>query len=904
MADFPPFAFTTQESWYGELSFKAAEDGSPVPLAGRQFEMHITPASSGAQLVPPVTILTMEEGRGLSLKQGDPSTLIFRVPRTTANTFARGEYTGDVLEVVGGERYLFMPVRITYAEPSGLRAFLTRFLGVSVSFAARQQPIYTPLAVPGREGRPGATILRGIVPPVPADGKDSDYYIEDRTASGQGRRMWGPKAGGAWPGTPWVIQVAAYPDVPGLTDALSETAVRFSTIADAQAAPVPDYVKTIQVFGADYVLTQTPAAGAFTITRGTRQYVLSVDRPSVQHFGGLEGGGDIAPAIAFARAHLGSGARLRLPRTDAGSYYLGSLPAGAADLIYDPDPGVVIRTPANPPANLRFTRPVTWRMEGQNFDTVLSPRLFEIPCQKSLWLDPGTPDLSRLTSIDCVADMQVLKVAWPTGDDFVPDAAGGNPAYVGYPTFSADGFMHCALVKAPRHGDQITFNLMPGGTALGDTVMGAMMRCTGGYAMVYAFADNSAYFVIKPVGQPLEQVQAAWAGQQTPGYQAQRSEWTIQVGPTACAVALNGIVVQHVPLDGLGMLIDCGSALYAPTSGSRSLYVDGWTRKRKGAALPLSLITTGIVGDSRSDDRVYTFHASWPSAYVRALDGTGGLRHPYDAVDNRAVAGENARQQLTRLQAVGWPQTYAFIAYIGTNDIQAQTNLAAFEADLRAILGGSSSPIKVVVVPALFYDIADSGQATSNGGLGAGYRARIRRVCADLGVHVVDEALIYGILDPANAARDPGSFDPIYRDDIHQTAYAHMLLGRAVAAKVMSAILAPPALGTPWRALPATALAAGTSFGNATEYRILDTGEIDIDGRLAVASAVNGQTVLTLPPILRPSRYARFFDLPTGSQAGIVRGVVDTDGTLKLYNLPGTVTNLDLGLDPILYVAD
>ncbi|MGN7122851.1 hypothetical protein [Methylorubrum thiocyanatum] len=222
MADFPPFAYTTQESWYGELSFKAAEDGSALPLAGRRFEMHITPATTSAQLVPPVLVLSMDEGRGLSLKQGDPGTLIFRVPKETANTFPRGDFTADVLEVVGTDRYLFMPVRITYAEPSGLRAFLSRFLGVSVSFAARQQPIYTPLAVPGREGRPGATILTSSVPPVPADGKDGDFFIEDRTAASQGRRMYGPKSGGVWPGAPWNIQVAAISDVPGLTGALTE----------------------------------------------------------------------------------------------------------------------------------------------------------------------------------------------------------------------------------------------------------------------------------------------------------------------------------------------------------------------------------------------------------------------------------------------------------------------------------------------------------------------------------------------------------------------------------------------------------------------------------------------------------------------------------------------------------
>lgn len=225
MADnFPTFPFTTQEDWYGELSFISAEDGSPLSLEGRNFVMLITPATSGAELVEPKIILTMEVGGGLSLKSGDPSTIIFRVPKEMAGNLQRMEYTADVLEVVGGNRYLFMPARIQYFEPSSLRTFLSRFLGVKVSFAARRQPIITPVAVPGREGKPGATILRGSTPPGPADGKDDDYYIEDRTASGQGRRMWGPKTAGAWTGTPWNIQVAAISDVPGLPDALDEKA--------------------------------------------------------------------------------------------------------------------------------------------------------------------------------------------------------------------------------------------------------------------------------------------------------------------------------------------------------------------------------------------------------------------------------------------------------------------------------------------------------------------------------------------------------------------------------------------------------------------------------------------------------------------------------------------------------
>ena len=210
MADFPPFAFTTQEDWYGELSFFSAEDKAPVSLAGRNFVMLITPAQSGAGVIEPAVTLTMEEGRGLSFKNGEPHTLVFRVPRSTATKFSRGEFTGDILEVVGGERYLFMPVRITYAEPSGLRAYSSRFVGVSVSFAARQQPIYTPLAVPGSPGSPGATILYGSAPPAPVNGKDGDFYIQDQSGSGR-RLMYGPKAGGVWPTPPWAIQTGGEP---------------------------------------------------------------------------------------------------------------------------------------------------------------------------------------------------------------------------------------------------------------------------------------------------------------------------------------------------------------------------------------------------------------------------------------------------------------------------------------------------------------------------------------------------------------------------------------------------------------------------------------------------------------------------------------------------------------------
>ncbi|TFZ54997.1 hypothetical protein E4V01_24095 [Methylorubrum sp. Q1] len=191
------FTFTTQEDWYGELVFRSADDGSTLSLAGRQFIMLVTPARSGAQIVEPKIELTMGQDGGLSLKEGDPSTLVFRAPRDATKDLERIEFTADILEVFGSARYLFMPVRINYVEPSGLRAYLSRFLGASVSFAARQQPIVTPVAVAGRQGARGAGILSGSRAPLATDGGVGDFWI-DLGSPTQPPRLYPPKTPTGW----------------------------------------------------------------------------------------------------------------------------------------------------------------------------------------------------------------------------------------------------------------------------------------------------------------------------------------------------------------------------------------------------------------------------------------------------------------------------------------------------------------------------------------------------------------------------------------------------------------------------------------------------------------------------------------------------------------------------------
>ena len=67
----------------------------------------------------------------------------------------------------------------------------------------------------------GNTIYNGTIIPADTLGKDGDFYIYDRTASSQGRLMYGPKTNGAWGTAPWNIQITGIADVPGLQDSLN-----------------------------------------------------------------------------------------------------------------------------------------------------------------------------------------------------------------------------------------------------------------------------------------------------------------------------------------------------------------------------------------------------------------------------------------------------------------------------------------------------------------------------------------------------------------------------------------------------------------------------------------------------------------------------------------------------------
>lgn len=212
MAGLPQFIISTQTDPYWEIPL-FDKDGNPLSVEGRVFEAWIAQAETKQGVAEPpaaIKVLTFQDGLSLvpptdgSGDQTIKNTFVHQVSRAFAQAnFPRGELTADLLEVVDGKRRLFSPVRLFYGDPAQIREFVADRAGIV--FGQGRQPIVTPVAIAGRVGARGSGVLSETRPPTASDGEDGDFFIEDQSALGRPRLMYGPKANGSWP-TPWVIQ--------------------------------------------------------------------------------------------------------------------------------------------------------------------------------------------------------------------------------------------------------------------------------------------------------------------------------------------------------------------------------------------------------------------------------------------------------------------------------------------------------------------------------------------------------------------------------------------------------------------------------------------------------------------------------------------------------------------------
>lgn len=154
-------------------------------------------------------------------------------------------------------------------------------------------------------------------------------------------------------------------------------------------------------------------------------------------------------------------------------------------------------------------------------------------------------------------------------------------------------------------------------------------------------------------------------------------------------------------------------------------------------------------------------------------------------VTNRAVSGENSAQQRARMEANGAVGARVCIIAVGTNNIQQLGDLAAYEADLRAMVARAQADGARVVleVPGIWQSRANTGAgfATGNYDRGGRYRATLRRVAADLGCWVADTPAALGPMTVPSSLY-------LLRDNLHHALPGVLARVREVAQAVVAAL--------------------------------------------------------------------------------------------------------------------
>lgn len=696
----------------------------------------------------------------------------------------------------------------------------------------------------------------------------------------------------------------------------------YQTAADLLAATVEAEVDTVFLQG----YYEPGDGGGGTRKRGSSvpaalisddgaYWIVENRKSKIQQFGGKDDGTtDCTPAMELHINHVGTGGTLYgvvdLPLNETGSYlFLGHVPTGINNVILNPDDGVTLIMPYNPPPTLRVTRPLTWSIPSQDFSVILTPRSNETPEEKSLWISKGDFYYPKVYPIDAHG-LASLKIDFAGSDTFAADTAVDKyDRVVAHQSLTNDGKWHVVLY-APKYGAQLTFHVAALGTPIGDTYLGAFFRCTGGYAVVYIKEDNTGFKVVKPKGGSATVTQIRWAADTTNLYTGKNSVWTLEASPTQVKVALNGInILGGSVLDLPGFLEMYGSALCQPTAATKSIFVEGWTVEHDGPPLPSSLLSLAVIGDSRS---AKVFGSCWADYTVRAIDGTLGFRMPFE-VDNRAYPGDTAAMQLARMvggtvngvtyEPAGVPGTFIAVIDLNANDVQGQTDYdTLFEVTYPAILAALTSPLIFIVVQSLFWD-TPHGQVTSHAELSAPYRARMMRFCAERGIRMIDESRLLGLLDPADLARAREIFAVDERDDIHPTEWNNLTKGLGIGVTIMSEVARPLAGGTGYQSLVYEFLESGVGYSFEALYSLEESGKLTLAGSLAIDSAVEGATVLQLPSMLRP-RSRHFQWVTSYSTVNPVGLLFNIDGTVKIEKIGGSpITDLTISLDSISYAT-
>lgn len=621
-----------------------------------------------------------------------------------------------------------------------------------------------------------------------------------------------------------------------------------------------------------------------------------------------------ADALRTIKARHPKGIQIDLPLTATGIYFVGGLPAGFLDgFTFNPAAGVSVATvDGSLGGGLQTTRRLDVYYSPLKIHTRLLPGATAAEDEKTRFLDNGDFDDAVVEPVDCRRDLEHENVAWPA-------ASGHQPAV---PAVTANSVRMTALtpgvfgVSYARAEPGTDLSAVPTDAAPGTVPLFIGLRLVDGGLVGAAITPGNAavlapVIVRNGVRTPLPP-QAVPAGETHSSYWLDRSLLTLRLHTRrSFSLLANGVEVYFCPETGS----DIDSAGFGNAGGS-SLAWSHWTRTRHQRATGHGFKTGIVFGDSISAPGG---PGRWPEYFRQAVEFSTGVR--LLRLDNYAVGGQASPQQLALMRTVKLNGYDFALILIGTNNIQGQSGVAGYVADLNAMLDCclAANPRMTVVlgVPPLFYTRAQAeafggqGQDSQHYDRGAAYRAALLEVAAARRVKVALGTLEE--LGPvvANLLQTPK--DPVVSDNIHGGAMMNRLLGYAFAKAYLGAINPVPSqavASTPVPAAWTTRQAACTSPAPATggpvAYRIAADGKISFSGyvRLTGTPARGTATpVLTLPMSFRPADSARHFACPATDAAGAPVAsclvTLGTDGKVTAQVASTAATGFYL--DPVTY---
>lgn len=478
----------------------------------------------------------------------------------------------------------------------------------------------------------------------------------------------------------------------------------------------------------------------------------------------------------------------------------------------------------------------------------------------------STGDLDRSKTVQLVsADFVGYSVAWPAGDTFTAAAPGitiaGDVITFAAATMTANAFSS-ALIPA-RYGSQYTFKLAADGTFTGS--LGAIVRSETEFFVIYQIPNTGAFVArYKAAGQPAVNIPITGFldGGTSAAYFMSNAHITVDLlDAYRFQIGINGTCIYDGRL--VNPILEQGPASFPAGTGNGY----GYYVHRVDNPLPLSPRPKRVlcVGDSLTDD----INVGWPRDVRAVLQDSLGTQIEY--FNNIAVAGETLSQQRVRVDALGPLTGYTDVfMMIGTNDIQGQTALASFQANMLYLLTlfAVNNNINVcVAMPPQYYTRALAvahggfGQNAVNYERGGIYRTIIGSIVGQLvnqnyKISFLDTGKVFGPISANQLDYNAtgNEQDRNVMDNIHSTRRGRTKLAQWFGSACLGLVMPRRSRKLAAAPVPTTWQRGGWTFTGASGINAINSFGITEDGRKWLQITMAAGTLTADTPILKLPR--------------------------------------------------